>query len=144
MKKVVNYCGNCPFLYSDYDDYAMGYSTLDICTLSKFLKYKDYIVSKHDSIGFNEDSKTPEWCPIRKEKFELIFNDKNDEIENNDENIVQDDFKEQIDKVQEQISLLEEAGDKLKILFENLDQLSNDDNLNKLNDILNDFKNEDN
>jgi polyhydroxyalkanoate synthesis regulator phasin len=66
MKKTINYCGNCPFSYSDYDDFAIGYSTADICTLSRFLKLKDdcILVSNGD-----EELKTPNWCPLKTEEF---------------------------------------------------------------------------
>ena len=38
MKKVINFCGNCPFLYSDFNPDSAGYSTIDICQLNVFLK----------------------------------------------------------------------------------------------------------
>jgi len=63
--KVKN-CNSCPFLYSEYDDFATGYSTLDICVLAEFKREKNYIVSSHDNCGANPKNKTPKWCPLIK------------------------------------------------------------------------------
>ena len=45
MKKItVNGCHNCPFMNSEYDDFAIGFSNIDTCLLSKFLKLDEYII----------------------------------------------------------------------------------------------------
>jgi hypothetical protein len=76
MKKItVNFCGNCPFLYSSYDDYAVGCSTTDECTLSRFLNQDEYFIDVHDGLDFN--SETPLWCPLRKEEYSFGFQEFN-------------------------------------------------------------------
>lgn len=70
MKKIVNFCGNCPFRYSDYDDFAIGYSTATNCTLAMFLRQKDYCILMSDG---DEEVKTPEWCPLKNEEFTFNF-----------------------------------------------------------------------
>ena len=73
MKKTVNYCGNCPFLYSDYDDFAVGYSTVDVCNLSRFLKLEKDCISVYDGFENDEKIETPEWCPLKTESFSFEF-----------------------------------------------------------------------
>jgi hypothetical protein len=70
MKKIVNFCGNCPFSYSDYDDFAVGCSTLNVCTLAQFVKLKDYFISVDNG---DEELKTPEWCPLKTDEFTFTF-----------------------------------------------------------------------
>jgi len=67
----VDGCLNCPFLTSEYDDWAVGHSTLDKCTLSMFLDKEEYIVSMHDNYGPNQDSDTPKWCPLIENSYLL-------------------------------------------------------------------------
>lgn len=62
MKKIINFCGNCPFCDYDYDDYE---EEIYSCGLSRFLKLDDYFI--------NDQEKTPIWCPIKKEDFLLEF-----------------------------------------------------------------------
>ena len=69
----VNFCGNCPFLYSDYNPDSAGYSTIDICQLASFLKKKLYNISVHDECGRDSNSKTPDWCPLKVEDFSFTF-----------------------------------------------------------------------
>ena len=80
MKKTINFCGNCPFSYSDYDDYALGYSTITTCTLSRFLKLKDDCISLSDG---DEELSTPNWCPLKTEEY--TFNFKEFSTERNNE-----------------------------------------------------------
>ena len=70
MKKTVNFCGNCPFSYADYDDWAIGSSTANICTLAQFLKLKDYFISVDNG---DEELKTPNWCPLKTDEFTFNF-----------------------------------------------------------------------
>jgi len=73
MKKTVNCCGNCPFLYSHYDDWAVGHSTIDICNLSRFLNLNNDCISVHDGMGNDGNAETPEWCPLKKEEYSYEF-----------------------------------------------------------------------
>lgn len=41
MEIKVNGCGNCPFMVSSYDDYAVGFDTIEYCNLARMLKYED-------------------------------------------------------------------------------------------------------
>jgi len=70
MKKTINFCGNCPFKYSNYDDYALGYSTVTTCTLSKFLKLEDDCILVSDG---EKELKTPNWCPLKTDEFTFDF-----------------------------------------------------------------------
>lgn len=70
MKKIINCCGNCPFLYSDYDDFAIGDSTVEVCTLAKFQDLEEYYVLFHDGDG---EINTPEWCPLKAEEHTFDF-----------------------------------------------------------------------
>ena len=70
MKKTINFCGNCPFSYSDYNDFAVGYSTVNVCTLAQFLKLKNYCISVNNG---DEVLITPEWCPLKTEEFTFGF-----------------------------------------------------------------------
>jgi len=66
----VSGCVNCPFVSSEFDDYALNYDSTDICTLSKNLGNNEYIIwlgNRNDE----ESYATPEWCPLRNEKFLL-------------------------------------------------------------------------
>jgi hypothetical protein len=79
MKKVINFCGNCPFLISEYDDYSVGHSTLDCCQLARFLNLKEDYISIHDDIESNLEKETPEWCPMKQEDFTFKFREFSDE-----------------------------------------------------------------
>lgn len=79
MKKTINFCGNCPFVYSDYDDFAVGDSTVDICTLARFLNLENDIISVHNEMGYNDNSDTPEWCPLKKEDYSFSFKEFSEE-----------------------------------------------------------------
>jgi hypothetical protein len=69
MKKVVNYCGNCPFLYEENDIYDE--SVKHICVLSKNLDLYFYCIDTVECV-FDEKS-TPVWCPLKKEEYTFTF-----------------------------------------------------------------------
>ena len=76
MKKIINFCGNCPFRYSDYDDFAVGDSTAEVCTLAMYKKFEDYFILFHNGDIDNDDGdgmKTPEWCPLKTEEHTFEF-----------------------------------------------------------------------
>lgn len=66
MKKTVNYCGNCPFFTTQFDDFAIGDMFTYICNLAQFQKNDEYFLT-----GENE---VPEWCPLKKEECTFQFN----------------------------------------------------------------------
>ena len=149
MKKRVNFCGNCPFMHTEYDDFAIGDSTTDICTLSSFLKKEEYIISSHNSIDIFYKNDTPKWCPLKDEKIELEykpFSEKrqkeindikskiiklSNEIDDND-NIEIDDIK---------YEKLNELNSKLDLLFKNED-VNIDDFSEELKDSVNEINNQ--
>ena len=100
MKKTINFCGNCPFSYSDYDDFAVGYSTMNICTLSKFLKLKEDCISMSDGHNCDEESKTPNWCPLKTEEFTFEFKEFSSKR------------KDEIDSTWKEIEVLRDLSDK--------------------------------
>ena len=65
MKTIVNFCGNCPFYVTHYDDFAVGKQTLELCNLAQFLNKKDYFLP--------EDEETPYWCPLKKDEYSYEF-----------------------------------------------------------------------
>jgi len=93
MEIKVSCCSNCPFMVSNYDDYAVGFDTVDYCNLTVFLKYKEDTIDAYDSWNrfhecdycknYSGDSNkwdetkctcnntsiitTPEWCPLKNE-----------------------------------------------------------------------------
>jgi len=62
MKKIINFCGNCPFCDHDYDD---GINFIFRCGLSRFLKLEDYFI--------DDQEKTPVWCPLKNEVCAFEF-----------------------------------------------------------------------
>jgi len=66
MKTTVNFCGNCPFFCSKYNDFDIDNSTTYTCNLSMFLKHENYNI-------LDTDKQKPEWCPLKKEEFVVDF-----------------------------------------------------------------------
>ena len=95
MKKIVSFCGNCPFLYSDFDPDCAGHSTIDICQLARFLNLSPDHISVHDECGRDPNAKTPDWCPLKKEQLTIEFREFSDET------------KQEIEKVKTEIAELE-------------------------------------
>jgi hypothetical protein len=69
--KTIKGCYECPFRYSDYDDWAVGDDTCEICVLAQNMNLPDYFIVCYKR-GFDDDIAldTPEWCPI-KETFSI-------------------------------------------------------------------------
>lgn len=69
MKKTVNFCGNCPFLYNEVDVYDG--TVKHLCVLSKNLDlYFQYI----DTVeGEFDENTTPAWCPLKSEDYTFTF-----------------------------------------------------------------------
>lgn len=69
---VVEGCWNCPFAYYEYDDFAVGVSTIDKCNLAFFLNLQDYFISVHNNIGLDPSIKEPpSWCPIKNKSHNI-------------------------------------------------------------------------
>lgn len=68
MKKTVNFCGNCPFLHTIYNDDDFNKTSFK-CSLSEFLniEFVEYIVDPYNE--FN----TLETCPLKIEEFNFNF-----------------------------------------------------------------------
>jgi len=92
MKTIVNFCGNCPFYVTNYDDFAVGKSTWYTCNLSQYLKEKEYFLPDEDTVNFDNLS-SPDWCPLKKEEYSFEFKkfstQRVQEIDKNDEEIKQ-------------------------------------------------------
>lgn len=79
MKKTVNYCGNCPFLVFEYDDFAVGYSSSEYCNLARYLNLPENYIDSYD--GFSNENITtvqekinsPEWCPLKTNDYSFQF-----------------------------------------------------------------------
>ncbi len=70
-------CSNCPFMASDYDDFAVGYDTIDKCMMAKYLDFKETVIDIYNM--FEEDNKreTPDWCPLKANQKYIISWEKN-------------------------------------------------------------------
>ena len=136
MKKTVNFCGNCPFLYSDYDDFAVGCSTVDICNLARFLKKSEDCISVHDGYDNDTESSTPEWCPLKEEEFIFYFKDFSSELLNeisstkSDIKKLEEFFDMREDEVDYDDPIIEEKSEKIKELYNKLDELYNNEDSN--------------
>ena len=115
MKIEVEGCYNCPFINSDYDDFAVGSSTIESCNLSEFLNQNEYFIAAHNSLGTEIKTTTPDWCPLKKENVNIHFS--NLDISK----------KERIEYLQTEIRKLENFDD---------DDLPDIDKLDELNDEL--------
>lgn len=74
MKKTITGCHDCPFRYSDFDDFAVGNDTLEICTLAQHEQLPNYFIDCYDTKDDGEPKETypaPEWCPLQKESLTL-------------------------------------------------------------------------
>ena len=97
MNINVKSCFQCPFLVSIYDDYALGFDTIDYCNLARFLKLEEDTIDVYNSyeqdiecdycrdlenyddynnelckckelnIQTEESKRKPDWCPLNKE-----------------------------------------------------------------------------
>ena len=67
----VSSCWHCPFKYSDYDDYSVGYDTADICILALFNNSADNTILVYDMSNDIDEPELPEWCPLRKESVKI-------------------------------------------------------------------------
>ena len=81
MNKTINFCGNCPFYHTEYDDFSVGLDVTNTCCLAYYLKQEEYFVSFENSSEYstiepidNTESKfdSPKWCPLKKES-EFVF-----------------------------------------------------------------------
>lgn len=59
MEIKVNGCGNCPFHVLDYDDYAVGFDTIEYCRLARFLNYEDEYI---DIYNGHERNNVCDYC----------------------------------------------------------------------------------
>lgn len=66
MEKFINGCIDCPFRYSDYNEFSIGSDTLEICVLTQFMNTRDSFIDDYDSVaGDSFKGKTPAWCPLK-------------------------------------------------------------------------------
>jgi len=79
MEQKITCCGDCPFMYSEYDDYSLYNDTIDICTYALFLSRtgkKEYFIDSYNGINDRKVQKpTPDWCPLRKDTITFKFID---------------------------------------------------------------------
>jgi len=76
MKKTKTYiiknCLDCPFSYTEYDDYALNLDTMEICNLAVNLNINDHFINVYNRIDEeNIKHKIPKWCPLKKESLLL-------------------------------------------------------------------------
>lgn len=92
MKSItVNFCGNCPFLWSEYDDYSLHDCTTNICTLSRYLNNQEFVISTSNDMEPELDLLPVSWCPIRSEGGVMVdfkpfsMEEVNEMVNNNNE-----------------------------------------------------------
>lgn len=62
----VKNCSDCPFKHTEYDDYAIGDSFTEICTLASNLNLNDYFIDSYSNDKNGSKKKNiPDWCPIK-------------------------------------------------------------------------------
>lgn len=137
MKKTINFCGNCPFLSSEYDDFAVGNSTVDKCLLAMYLGQEDYFVSIHDNFNQDIEAPTPEWCPLKKEEFSFDFkefsNERLQNIEMTKKEISELDnfFEMNENEVDYDDPIIMEKTDNLRKLYSKLNELYSNEELSE-------------
>lgn len=115
----VSWCGDCPFMNSDYDDFAVGFSTVDSCNLQEFLNTGSSILSIHDNIGHNNSNiNPPEWCPLKLNDFSFHFEPFTKDKQN------------QVTILKEKIKNIENKEDLNDLDYDNLNSLYEDLNKN--------------
>ena len=66
MKKInVSGCIDCPFRGSEFNDYAVGFDSIDSCELARFFNYKDNIIVVYNMCDEDSKLETPKWCPLK-------------------------------------------------------------------------------
>ena len=82
MDQKITCCGDCPFMYSEYDDYSLYNDTIDICTYALFLSRsdktgkKEYFIDSYNGVNDRKVQKPPpDWCPLRKDTITFKFID---------------------------------------------------------------------
>ena len=73
MEQKITCCGDCPFMYTEFDDYAMGPDTSETCAYASFLRYnlnkddQEYFIDSYNGGDDEREPKpTPDWCPLKK------------------------------------------------------------------------------
>jgi len=70
MKKIVSSCSNCPFLYSEYDDFSIGDSHLDACSFMYNQGGSNWIIKTYDNIdSVGHVDIVPDWCPLKNDSI---------------------------------------------------------------------------
>lgn len=72
MKIKVDNCINCPFFTVDTDYEAVGYSHYATCGLADHLEQEPFI-AVYDDYDENFELQHPDWCPLKKENFEIVY-----------------------------------------------------------------------
>ena len=71
MELNVKSCLDCPFRYSDYDDWAIGDDIEDNCTLAQYLNFNEYTITSRNLGDKFKMVGRPEWCPLNKEDIKI-------------------------------------------------------------------------
>jgi hypothetical protein len=70
---LLNGCHDCPFKQINYNDYAVGYDTIEYCKLCELMGNIDYILEIYDSFKKDKDTETPIWCPLKNNELTIKF-----------------------------------------------------------------------
>jgi len=142
MKKIINYCGNCHFFHTEYDDYSLGNGQKNICVLFKNLKtpnnISDYFIDDEELEGYN----TPTWCPLKVEEYTFKFKEfsskKIEELKSTTDDIelLNNKFEEYEDTTE-----YSENNDKLKVLYDKFQKILDSDDIDSEEFIKNEFDN---
>lgn len=79
MKEIsIRGCGECPFRYTNWDDFAVGNDTLEICTISMNLGFQKYFIDCYDTKNEEEpELLTPDWCPLKQNSILFKYDGEN-------------------------------------------------------------------
>lgn len=107
MKKIVNFCGNCPFFYGELGELN---ENRYVCVLSANLNLNfSYLNTINDEI---DETTTPDWCPLKKEEYTFSF------INFSDKRL------EEIHNVRKQINEYSELDDEQNDKSDKIDELT--------------------
>lgn len=66
-------CFNCPFMYQNIDDYAVGNDTLVACSLAENSNSIEYVIETYKRDDEDKEINTPSWCPLKNKPLLLKF-----------------------------------------------------------------------
>ena len=145
MKKIINYCGNCPFgqmfhanTTTTFDPIPTSKNeTIYKCSLALFLNLDNIEIN----IEFEEKLTTPDWCPLKEEQSFLLRKFSDERI--NNINIVKKEMEDQRILMKSTNDIIaSDASYKLQITFSKLNNLLENEETLDINKSIEEIKNQ--